>query len=202
MIGRPPSHGMSGTREYKSWLSIRRNAWWRGISVHPAWARSFESFYKHIGPAPSNKHTVDRKNGKRGYVPGNVRWATMHAQMRNRKDNVWLTFRGKKMILSDWAKKLGITGQALNRRLHVHHWSLDAALSTKKRSRSDQKRSTRLFVLGGRSMTLRAWSKTLHTDYRTLWNRIYKHGWSVKRSLTENPHQPTRGRPAQRRMKP
>ena len=32
--------------------------------------------FDNVGPRPSSKHSIDRKNDEYGYFPGNVRWAT------------------------------------------------------------------------------------------------------------------------------
>src|SRR5579859_6236686 len=56
----------------------------RGITVHAPWVSSFSLFSDHIGPRPTEKHTLDRIDVNRGYEPGNVRWATQKTQQNNR----------------------------------------------------------------------------------------------------------------------
>lgn len=88
-------HGMAGTKEHRAWLGMKHRCRGytahhrahykdKGITVCPEWEDDFLAFYKHIGPAPSPKHTVDRIRNDRGYKPGNVRWATHSEQMKNR----------------------------------------------------------------------------------------------------------------------
>jgi len=57
----------------------------RGITMYEPWINDFAAFYKHIGAKPSNKHTVDRIDNNGNYEPGNVRWATMATQNRNKR---------------------------------------------------------------------------------------------------------------------
>ena len=97
-----PRHGQATRRtgvspEYRAWAKLKERCFnknvkqWndyggRGISVCTEWRESFESFYRHVGRRPSNKHSIDRINNNGDYEPGNVRWATKVEQRRNRRD--------------------------------------------------------------------------------------------------------------------
>ena len=63
----------------------------RGITVHPAWRKSFQAFYDYIGDKPSPIHSLDRIESDGNYEPGNVRWATplqQNLNQRLRMDNL------------------------------------------------------------------------------------------------------------------
>jgi hypothetical protein len=47
----------------------------------------FERFLSDMGPAPSKKHTLDRKDPDSNYGPGKCRWATMKEQARNKRSD-------------------------------------------------------------------------------------------------------------------
>lgn len=114
-------------REYNSYISARRRCleptdkdYHRygavGITFHEPWAKSFQLFVEHIGPRPLGT-TIDRIDVTRGYVPGNVRWASPKEQAKNRRSTVWVVLRGERMSLIEAARALGVTGEAVKAHL-------------------------------------------------------------------------------------
>ena len=87
-----------------------------GISVCDEWASSFEDFLSHVGPRPAGT-TLDRIDGSRGYEPGNVRWASISVQARNKKSATIVHTPYGVMHLVDYAKRIGITNGAAHLRL-------------------------------------------------------------------------------------
>lgn len=55
----------------------------KGIKVCPEWV-SFKTFLKDMGPKPSPKHSLDRKDNTGNYEPSNCCWATWSEQNHNR----------------------------------------------------------------------------------------------------------------------
>lgn len=90
------SGGMYLTSEYLAWCSMRQRCLTkthkqypeyggRGITICQSWLDSFNSFYEDMGPRPSDKHSIDRKDNDSGYSKGNCRWATAQQQNNNRR---------------------------------------------------------------------------------------------------------------------
>ncbi len=67
----------------------------RGIKVCERWANSFENFLADVGEPPTDKHTIDRIDNDGNYERGNVQWATMAEQSKNRRSSILFTIGGK-----------------------------------------------------------------------------------------------------------
>jgi hypothetical protein len=89
-------HGHSNALEYEIYKSIiqrctnERNKQYsdyggRGITICERWMNSVENFIADMGPRPSTKHSVERKDNSKGYSPENCKWATTVEQSRNRR---------------------------------------------------------------------------------------------------------------------
>lgn len=120
-------HWRSSGPEYKTWIGMRRRCHdpadkdfarygAAGLWVCDEWRQDFSAFFAHVGPRPQGT-TLDRIDGRRGYEPGNVRWATASEQARNRKSTVWVDLEGVKMPACDAAKLLGVTPCAVYRQI-------------------------------------------------------------------------------------
>jgi hypothetical protein len=92
---RATKHGMSRSREYRSWTSMKSRCFdpratgfefygGRGILVCERWANSFEEFFADMGTRPAGR-SLDRINPNGNYGPGNCRWADTKQQAQNRR---------------------------------------------------------------------------------------------------------------------
>ena len=91
------THNLSKTPEYWAWKSMRRRCYVpeshnyqyygaQGVKVCDLWRNDFERFLKDVGKRPGKGYSLDRWPDKYGdYEPGNVRWATITEQNRNRR---------------------------------------------------------------------------------------------------------------------
>lgn len=138
------THGKSASAEFNIWMKIKgrclnpsdrafKDYGARGISICPEWSVSFEAFYADMGPRPSSKHSIDRKDNDKGYHPGNCRWATPKEQARNRRSNIHVEHCGQRRSLSDLADEIGMSRDTLAYRIKAG-WSVDDAVSVPPRS--------------------------------------------------------------------
>lgn len=91
-------HGMSHTSEHRAWCSMiercldtnnprYKDYGGRGITICKKWLEpmgiGFINFYKDVGPKPSKKHSLDRKDNNGNYESENVKWSTPKQQAQN-----------------------------------------------------------------------------------------------------------------------
>jgi len=101
----------------------------RGISVCKEWKESYDNFLKDMGDKPDG-YSIDRINNDGNYEPSNCRWATPKEQAENRRTNRNITYNGTTRTVSQWARIVGISQNALTKRLIF--WELEKALTTKR----------------------------------------------------------------------
>lgn len=128
-------------KEYRVWLGIKTRCTnkndasyleygARGVYVCAEWMDSYEAFFNHIGPCPSDTHSIDRIDTKEGYVINNVRWATPKEQSNNRTTNRLVEIEGVVKTLAQWVEYFGLVDYACARhRIAVRGWDPKQALT-------------------------------------------------------------------------
>lgn len=164
----------------------------RGIEVFKEW-HDFPTFYlyakKHLGMPPCNdkRYSLDRENNELGYIPGNIRWVDYKTQERNRSINVFVDFKGRRILLIELAEILDMSYQLLYDRLFRQNWTIDEATSIKKLDKSQHikpriQKTEIILELDGRKGRLIEFAKEYGITRELLYGRIMA-GWSVERSL-------------------
>lgn len=141
IIERNTTHGWSRSHEYRCWFEMEARCRYtnrkvykhygaKGIRVFKGWVgpNGFIAFLNDIGPAPSDKHQVDRIDNSKGYMPGNVRWATRKEQMRNTPRNLRLTAFGRTQCESAWLEEFKVARGTFRARV-ARGWSIEDALT-------------------------------------------------------------------------
>lgn len=132
------THGMSHSREYRSWSAMktrcsprnRKNPhlyYGRGIRVCKRWEK-FENFFADMGTRPPNT-TLDRIDVNGNYKPGNCRWASHKTQQNNKRSNIRVSFNGEMKTLSEWDNSVGLPPGTVGNRINRRGWNIHQALT-------------------------------------------------------------------------
>jgi hypothetical protein len=134
---------MTGTPEYYSFhhikgriLNPQNNAYKdygkRGLSIDRRYLgrNGFSNFLKDVGKKPRKGMSIERIDNSRGYVRGNLKWATMKEQSRNRRSNHLITFREETKTITEWAEEAGIKQRTLWQRINIYNWDVEKAITT------------------------------------------------------------------------
>ena len=134
------THGKSHTKLYNVWSTMKRRCYSpgntkyknygaRGIQICDEWRNDFVAFYEWaINSGYKEGLTIDRVDVDEGYRPGNCKWATLLEQAQNKTNSTPITFRGKTMSVSMWARETGIKRETIKQRI-ANGWSIKDALT-------------------------------------------------------------------------
>jgi len=138
-FGKRHGHGNHGkpTPTYYSWVGMKARCYspntinyylygGRGITVCERWM-DFTNFLEGMSERPDGM-SLDRIDNNGNYEPSNCRWATRSEQQQNTRVVRMLTCDGLTLSMSAWARRLGVTKQAIFGRLR-NGWDVETALT-------------------------------------------------------------------------
>lgn len=133
-------HGHSKTNEYAKYYQIvgrccnidhpRWEAYGgRGIYICDRWLgeSGFINFLSDMGPRPTKKHSVERRDNDGSYSPINCYWATAKEQGRNQRTNRVVEYAGRRWCLAELCEYKGIPYERTRNRLTLGH-SIERAI--------------------------------------------------------------------------
>jgi hypothetical protein len=114
--------------EYRIWQAMKARCYnrnhkhfcrygGRGIEICKKWLDSFVAFYVDMGNRPDGC-CIDRIDNDGSYSPENCRWATHKQSANNRSNTKKITFDGKTLLVTEWAKQIGCKPGLIFTRLH------------------------------------------------------------------------------------
>ena len=87
----------------------------RGITVCDEWRTSYKNFYDwSLSNGYTDGLSLDRIDNNGNYEPSNCRWATRFEQASNTRRNVFYTIGKETHILSQWARVIGRSRNAVH----------------------------------------------------------------------------------------
>ena len=121
------THGYSKHPLHKRWLSMLYRCYTpdfidypryggRGIRVCERW-HDIRNFVEDMLPTFRKHLQIERIDNGGNYTPNNCKWATRSEQALNRRTGHQITFQGRTLSISEWAKETGIKYNTLSKRL-------------------------------------------------------------------------------------
>lgn len=174
------SHRAMMRRCYEAGVVNYPNYGGKGVTVCDRWkgVENFPLFLADMGERPKGM-TLDRyPNNTGNYEPGNCRWATPAQQARNFSQNHWIEVDGVRLILKDWADKLGVTPTTILDRIRKG-MSEQEAVTTLRSPRSDAK----VLDFHGEALTLKQASERFSLPLKALRRRVSE-GFSLEDAVS------------------
>lgn len=135
-------HGLTESPEYVIWHAAKsrctnpNNMQYHryggaGITFCERWLNDFATFYADMGPRPSRRHSLDRRDGTKGYEPGNCRWATREVQNNNKRTNHFVDYAGRRLTIAQAVRAAGnvVNSSTANGRIQ-RGWDVARAVET------------------------------------------------------------------------
>lgn len=182
-------HGLSKIPEHSTWRGMigrcynKNNPAYseyggRGITVDNRWLGEdgFSNFLSDMGRRPSKKHSIDRKRNNKGYSKANCRWATKEEQSRNRRNNIYVRYNGKRTLLAEVAKSNNLSYRLVYKRHVQKGWTIKESLVP------SLNKSVNL-THNGETLNLADWARRLNISDTILSKRLSR-GWSVQETLS------------------
>lgn len=141
-----------------------------GITVCERWL-VFANFLADMGEKTAGM-SIERRDGTKGYEPGNCCWATPKRQGRNKRNNRLMTLNGVTRTMAEWCETLGVKQSSLSHRVQAG-WSDEDAL-TKPFGASDWHPNSRMLTIGGETLPVCQWSKRTGVPVSTIFYRLGK----------------------------
>lgn len=197
------THGMSKTRIYKEWASIKNRCnnpnaidyeryGGRGITVCKEWLDDFMNFYNWaMANGYRDDLTIDRINVDGNYEPSNCRWATNDVQVNNKRTNHFLQYNEKTQTIAQWSRETGIDKNTLISRVDRYGWSVKEALTTppngrikikKEKQKKERKKINRNAVSNRKCFYCENYDRKkgyceLHKQDKKNWNMCKSFNW-------------------------
>lgn len=133
------THGKRWAAEYSVYCGMKRRCENKNEKAYKRYGAlgvecrftGFEEFFSEVGARPSNKHQIDRIDPAGHYEPGNVRWATVKRQARNKRNTKYVTINGQRKCLADWCDEYGADYRLVWNRIEKLGWPPLKALQSK-----------------------------------------------------------------------
>ena len=170
-----------------SWKKRCENTIYDGMEIETSWTgqNGFDNFYRDIGPAFEGAY-LDREDNSKGYIKGNVRWATASESNKNKRNAALLTAFGKTQNIVDWSKETELSEACIRNRINVLGWDPEKTLSIQADHKNKTVVSKNAVIIEafGKKQTVTEWSRETGINHGTLDRRLHLLFWPIEKALT------------------
>jgi hypothetical protein len=184
-------HNESKTRLFHIWVGMHDRCYTpsstsypdyggRGISICEDWKTDFIAFKKWAELNGYNDElTIERIDVNGNYEPSNCRWVSRKTQCNNKRNNHYITYKGRTQTLAQWCEELNLNYGTVKSRINRNHWTVEKAFETKDNAR------LKLITYKGKTQHLAEWCRELNLEYKKIQARLNESHWSVERAFEE-----------------
>lgn len=118
------NYGARGITVCKEWLNNEKSGignCTKGFIAFKEWA---------LANGYADNLTLDRIDSNKDYCPENCHWVTIRVQENNKRDNLYIDYKGKRQSLSDWCRELELDYRKTHRKIRYLGWSIDEAFES------------------------------------------------------------------------
>lgn len=148
----------------------------KGVTICQQWLASFENFLVDMGPAPTQRHWLGRRDVSGNYEPANCLWTTQPEQERRRGCCRRVNIRGQSMVLAEAGRSVGVNPQTIARRQA-------SGLPLENPPAAKLYRASKWLTHQGETLPLPEWARRIGLPAAVLWFRV-KRGMSLELALT------------------
>lgn len=145
----------------------------RGILMDESWQESFDNFADWaLENGYRDDLTIERIDVNGNYCPENCTWISLREQALNKRDTIWIDYRGRHVQLRKLCYEMNLNYDAINNRIVALGWDVDRAIDTP------------IYTNEG---SLRSECTKRGIRYGLVSDRINKLGWPMEEALNTPP---------------